>query len=145
MALRDALTKRRAVALGGPIAVSAGAIWTSESFEGIIEHVGSIRSLGFRFVACLYGFPGFLWKLGVQRLDLFGPRNPVFDYEVDHLEQAVRDFWRAIDLDFAWMDGVVPNDTAKIQGLLDFHRQSLGDQAADVIVDVLAFFIKSWH
>ena len=84
--------------------------------------IGSIRSLDFRFVAALYGLPVFLWKLGVQRLDMFWPRNPVFDYEVDHREQVVRDFWRVVDVDYAWMDGVVPNDTAKIQGLLDFHR-----------------------
>ena len=42
-------------------------------------------------------------------------------------KRFVRDFWRVVEVYYAWMDGVVPNDTAKIQGLLDFHRQSLGD------------------
>ena len=46
LALMEAATRRRAVGLGGPIAVAAGAIWASESFliTAIIGNDSSRRS-----------------------------------------------------------------------------------------------------
>ena len=102
----------------------------------------SIEGLGCSAVSAFDCFPRVFRQLGVERGNMFRPTNSVFDNEVHHSEDVVGDFRGVIEINSTWVNGVVSNNTAEIESLLDLRRKAFGYQASDVIIDVLPFLAE---
>lgn len=93
-------------------------------------------------VAFLDGLHSLLRQLREYRLTLARLGNAVVDNEVEKPEQAGGSFRIIAEVELPGMDGVVADHTERIEGLLDFDREALVDERADVVVDVLAGLAK---
>jgi hypothetical protein len=82
--------------------------------------------------------PSFLWKSVKAGLYSLRPTDPLFNDQIDHVEQHQDSLVIVLKVHFERMHCVVASNAYDVQGLLDVRVQTLLNQDFYVGVDVFA-------